>query len=222
MPALSAPSSAEPPAFAASLPVFDPASDWAALYGERDEAWRDLAVHWVLALPPGEPCDVALRQRLGCYRSSTGTLALLKHLDRPVVLKLVARKGRPGRVMLLGLNAQQARIAVGQRQWTLPVDQLERLWRGEYGTLWRMPADFTRPLAQGDTGPAAEALAHALATQAGAPAPAPGSGLDGVTRERLMAMQRAHGLPELGRAGPTSFMMLNRMLGVVEPRLVLE
>jgi general secretion pathway protein A len=210
------------PVPASRLPVFDPATDWAALYAERDEAWRDLALHWVLALPPGEPCQVTARQQLACYRSNTGTLALLRQLDRPAMLKLVDAQGRAGRAMVLALNPQTARLAAGNRQWTVPVAQLERWWRGEFGTLWRMPAGFEKPLLPGNTGPAAQALAQALAALAGAAPPKAGTGLDPVARERLIALQRSLGLPELGRAGPTTFMVLNRQLGVVEPRLARE
>ena len=85
-----------------------------------------------------------------------------------------------------------------------------------------MPAGFEKPLLPGNTGPAAQALAKALAAQAGAAPPKAGTGLDPTARERLIALQRSLGLPELGRAGPTTFMVLNRQLGVVEPRLARE
>jgi general secretion pathway protein A len=205
-----------------TLVAFNPATDWAVLHAERDEAWRELAVQWVLALPPGEPCQVAARQQLACYRSDTGTLPLLRQLDRPVVLKLVDGQGRAGRAMLLALNAQSARIAAGPRQWTLPVAQLDKLWRGEFGTLWRVPAGYQKPLGPRASGPAAESLALALAAQVGASAPDPGRGVDALARSRLVAFQRANGLPVDGAAGPTTFMLLNRSLGVVEPRLALE
>jgi len=214
------PSSA--PMAAAVLPRFDPAVDWPALYAERDEAWRELASHWVLGLAAGEPCQAAARQQLACYRSDTGTLALLQQLDRPVMLKLVDSQGRAGRAMLLALNPQTARLAAGTQQWRLPLAQLERLWRGEFGTLWRTPPGYDKPLVAGAGGPAAQALAQALAANEGAPAPRPGTGLDTAARNRLMALQRSHGLPELGKAGPTTFMVLNRRLGVVEPRLAAE
>ena len=210
------------PVAAATLRRFDPAVDWPALYAERDEAWRELASHWVLGLAPGEPCQAAARQQLACYRSDTGTLALLQQLDRPVMLKLVDGQGRAGRAMLVALNAQTARLAAGTQQWTVPVAQLERLWRGEFGTLWRTPPGYDKPLVAGAGGPAAQALAQALAANEGASAPRPGTGLDAAARNRLMALQRLHGLPELGKAGPTTFMVLNRRLGVVEPRLAAE
>ena len=210
-----------------TLPVFDMAKHGALLYSDRDAAWTDLAKLWVLALPPGDPCDMIERQQLACYRSDTGTLAQVKLMDRPVVVKLFDRSGRSGRALLLGLNAKTARLAVDQRQWVMPIDAFESLWRGEFGTLWRMPAGYEKPLRPGGSGAAAQALAQSLATLASAKPNADAKDTnalraEGTTRSRLLAFQRAQGLPVDGMAGPTTFMLLNRALGVVEPRLARE
>ena len=43
--------------------------------------------------------------------------------------------------------------------------------------------------------------------------------MDAALRARVARFQAAHGLTAAGRAGPTTFMQLNRATGVDEPRL---
>ena len=161
------------------------------------------------------------------------SLSSIRLLDRPGLIALADGQGRVRYARLLGLDRDAVRLAAGARTWTLPLATLAGLWQGGYATLWRPPPGYAQPLTEGASGPAVQALAEGLVRiQAGAGASAPANKAsnavaDAVTpapfdaplRARLAAFQLAQGLQPDGVAGPTSFMLLNRTLGVAEPRL---
>ena len=207
-------------AAASSVPRFDIATDLALLPRDERTLWRELAAAWGVELAPGEPCAAA--QPLLCFRTGSATLTLLRQLNRPGLLTLVDPKGRAVHVRLVGLDERAARLAAGAHEWTLPLEQLAGLWRGDFATFWRPPAGYTRPLGVGAEGPAVQALAAGLARQRHAPEPAPDALLDAALRDQLAAFQLAQGQRPDGVAGPATFMLLNRALGVAEPRLTPE
>jgi general secretion pathway protein A len=204
-----------------ALQVFDPNRDALDLYTKPEQAWRALAAYWTDKVPEGKVCDALAEQHLSCHMNGGGTTDLLSRLDRPVILKLIVG-GRALRVVLLGLNAERARIEADGKQWVVPTDALDRMWRGEYGTLWFPPEGYLRPLRPGDTGPAARALATALVRLHPAPDPNLGQDYDPYTRLRLAEFQRSNDLPMSTSVGPETFMMLHRLNGLPEPRLALE
>jgi general secretion pathway protein A len=65
-----------------------------------------------------------------------------------------------------------------------------------------------------------DALARGLAAWRQVAPPAPGQGLSGALAEQLAGFQVAQSLRPDGIAGPTTFMQLNRVQGVAEPRLI--
>jgi general secretion pathway protein A len=215
-------SAATPTPVSAAWPLFDPATDLARLPRDERTLWRELAPAWSVEPPPGDPCTPAPNQPLLCYRTGNGSLALVRLLDRPGLITLTDTHGGVVRARLVGLDANSVRLAYGPRQWTMPLEQLAGLWRGEFATYWYPPEGYTAPLADGAQGPAVQALATALARQRHENAPAPGAVFDATLRARLAAFQLAQGLKADGVAGPTTFMLLNRELGVAEPRLPSE
>ena len=46
--------------------------------------------------------------------------------------------------------------------------------------------------------------------------------MDAELLAKVERFQTAHGLPAVGKAGPTTFMQLNRVTGVDEPRLAVD
>ncbi|MBC7727220.1 MAG: hypothetical protein H7242_06335 [Microbacteriaceae bacterium] len=185
-------------------------------------AWRDLAPLWGWQVPAavvGDPCLVARAQQLRCYRTAAGTLVQLRQLDRPVLLVLREGDGPPRFARLLSLGAQRAVLLAGEQRYAVTIDDLARLWRGEFSTFWRVPDGYQRPLEAGAIGPVVDTLARSLALLRGDPPPLPGQVLAGDLASRLAAFQLAQGLKPDGLAGPTTFMQLNRALTVAEPRL---
>ncbi|MDT7834554.1 AAA family ATPase [Aquabacterium sp. OR-4] len=209
-------------AAAAPLPLLDPVADWSRLLADEPAAWAALAMVWVPAgQAPGQAqalCGAGSVWQ--CHRGTQMSLALLRLLDRPGWLTLHDSQGRSARVLLLGLDGRQALLAAGARRWRIDTAALVQLWQGDFATLWQAPPGYAQPLRPGDQGAVVLALTEALQRVQGAAAPAAAERLGPRWGRQLLAFQRAQGLVADGVAGPTTFMQINRALGVAEPRLV--
>ncbi|MFT3953544.1 MAG: AAA family ATPase [Piscinibacter sp.] len=208
--AASAPAS---PSAASSPAPADPKAVLAAAWRSEADAWRALAPAWKISLDEGEPCASAARQQLQCFRSSS-TLALIRQLDRPVLLTLQSG-GRPAYAVLTGLSARSATLATGDGELSLPLASLAEVWRGEFATLWRTPPGYA-------DGAPVDWLSAQLAAAQGEPAPPAPTRFDAALRKRLDAFQVAQGLKPDGLAGPLTLMLINRATGVAEPRLLAQ
>ncbi len=180
----------------------------AAARRDAATAWRELALHWGVAIVEGDPCLAAAQAQLACYSSRAGGLAALRLLARPGVVTLLAADGSPRHALLLGLDERQATLAAGSAQFVLTLPALAAVWRGDFATFWRTPPGWR---ATGE--PSAEARAW-IAQQLGQAGHA-GRNL----RERIAAFQLVQGLAPDGVAGPMTLMLLNRAAAVDEPRL---
>ena len=212
-----------PAAGASAPPAMLDASQGLTLF-LQDEAslLRELAGLWgvdSMTLGPAEPCQALRSRQLRCFRSAAGSLALLRQLDRPVLLVLHDAAGQTRRARLLSLGLQQAVLQAGEQALSLPLDRLAAVWRGEFVTLWRPPEAYAERLQPGAQGPAVEALAQGLAALRHEPPPQPGQRLGGRLARQLAAFQVSQSLRPDGIAGPTTFMQLNRLQGVAEPHL---
>lgn len=216
--------SAQPAALAQWL-----AAQPAAAAGEA-AGWSLLAQAWEAPLAAGqgaEACASLASQGLRCFRTRRASLALLRLIDRPVLLTLQAPDSGRERVLALHtLDGDRATLigADGQR-WTLPLAELAPLWHGDIATLWRAAPELP---ASGDitASRAGAAWLDQRLAQAG-----PG-GTDrannannakrtdsAARRARIHQFQLAQGLTPDGQAGPLTLMLLNRATGVPEPRL---
>jgi general secretion pathway protein A len=212
----SAAAAASAAASAAATPAV--VSGWPASLLDESQAWRELAGVWQLGIGDEEPCAAALRQQVLCYRSAGARrdLALLRRLERPMILMVQDVEGRAGQVLLTGLNEERALLRVGPTTHAVPVAALQARWRGEFATLWRAPPGFAPDASDiGASGEAARWVAARLDGIEGAAAD-PAEALP----ERVRAFQRAQGLAADGLAGPITLMQLNRVSGVDEPRLM--
>ena len=79
----------------------------------------------------------------------------------------------------------------------------------------RLPVGVT----ERSSGPVVDWLATTLAALDGAPAPAGAQTYSAPLKARVQALQRAQGLEADGQVGPMTFMQINRVAGVDEPRL---
>ncbi|MEO6033274.1 MAG: AAA family ATPase [Burkholderiaceae bacterium] len=211
---------ADPAAAPVTLSTLEPVLKGAT--GDETQAWRDLAQAWGLDLGAGDPCQAAARQNVPCFHRDAGTLALIRQLDRPGILTLYDSASRPVPALLIGLTDQTATLRVGAAAHTVALAELARAWRGDFATFWRAPDAYRNVISAGSTGPLVDTLATRLARLDGTPAAsdAPGrSTFDAALESRVSAFQRAHGLEADGIAGPTTFMQLNRALGIDEPHL---
>ena len=205
----------------AAGPVLDAAALSAQLSNfAQDErsAWRELAPLWGIDPGTADPCAAAARQQVRCAKFAS-TLSLLRQLGRPGVVALHDGDGHTVYATLVGLGDKTVTLRADDQTLVAQTAAFVKAWRGEFGTLWRMPSGYVSPLAEGASGPVVERLAAQLAHADNEPAPEPVQAMDAALRSKVAKFQSSHGLTASGRAGPTTFMQLNRATGVDEPRL---
>jgi general secretion pathway protein A len=180
-------------------------------------AWQDLATLWQFDLKAGDPCNQLYRARLICFRNSGG-LSLLTQLDRPAMLTLQDGSGATRHAVLTRLVGDEAWLKLGSNQVRVPLAVLSGLWRGDFATIWLAPEGYRAKVQLGQTGQVVDWLAEQLGRidkqSAGSPAR-----FDRALQARLQAFQLTQGLKPDGVAGATTFMLINQVTGVPEPRL---
>ncbi|RYF16396.1 MAG: AAA family ATPase [Comamonadaceae bacterium] len=205
---------------AAAAPAPAPAPAPTLLRDEK-QAWRELAQAWKLPAPEGEPCESFSREQVLCF-SKNLSLATIRQLGRPGIVTLDAATGQPSYAVLSGLTDDTATLTAAGTQQTVTLVALAQRWQGDFATLWRAPQGYRDRAPDGHGGPAIDWIAQRLAAVKGAPVPAAKSKLDAGLRSDVRAFQLAQGLPADGRPGPLTYMQLNRVSGVDEPRLRTE
>jgi general secretion pathway protein A len=183
------------------------------------DALRELGALWGQQLPAGAPCDAAPRLGLRCYQGRGG-LYELRLLDRPAIVGL-HDGARVGYAVLTGMDDDSATLAINGQRHTVSLGLLATRIDGEYTTLWKMPRGFRDQVGPGDSGPDVDWIAARLAELDGrGAAPPAGQALDEPTRRLLRAFQVRQNLKADGLAGPRTYMRLNQLSGVDEPRLL--
>jgi general secretion pathway protein A len=188
--------------------------------GHADEAsaLRSLASLWGATLPAGEPCQVAFRLDLRCH-AGRGGIYELRQLDRPAVITL--RDGRTtSYAVLAGMDERSVTLLADGKREKVELAALVARFTGEYTTFWKMPRAFRDNLAPGDQGADVDWLAARLAQLGGAAAPAAQHPFDARIGQLLRAFQSKQNLKADGVAGPRTYMRLNQLTGVAEPRLL--
>ena len=208
-------SSASAPASSASQPAPP------TLLRDENLAWRELGQAWKLSPGEGAACPSFLRQQVRCVSVNT-SLALVRQLGRPGIVKLDSRTVAPSYALLTTLTADSATLRAGGTEQTVTLAALAGRWQGDFSTLWRTPPGYTGPVADGQGGPVIEWVVARLASWEGSALPTGKPVQNAVFRERLKAFQLAQGLPVDGLLGPMTFMQLNRLAGVDEPALRTE
>ncbi len=163
-------------------------------------------------------CEAALRANLRCH-AGRGGLYELRLLDRPAVVTLHDGP-RTGYAVLVGMDERSVTLAVDGRRERVDIAAFVARFGGDFTTFWRMPAAFREVVAQGDRGPDVDWIAQRLAGLNSATAPALDTALDARTKEWLRAFQAAQDLKADGVAGPRTYMRLNQLSNVAEPRLL--
>ncbi|UOD27703.1 AAA family ATPase [Massilia violaceinigra] len=204
-----------PPAPVAPLPrapavPLTHASEAAALHA--------LSALWGVALPAGATCDDALKLNLRCHQGKGG-LYELRLLDRPAVLTL-----RDGPVvsyaLLTGMDESSVRLNVDGKEQTLDLGALATRSDGSFVTFWAMPRYFRDQVSAGEQGADVDWIASRLAKVNGLAPPPADRPMGAPTLELLRAFQARQNLKADGVAGPRTYMRLNQLTGVAEPRLL--
>jgi len=177
----------------------------------QEDAWRELAVAWgVDVAPAGGACAQLVRLGLRCFRG-TLTLPMIRELDRPGILTLDT-DGTPAYALLVRLAADSATLRAQGTEQTVTLEALGRRWKGDWATIWRAPEGYTGQAADGWRSPLVDWAAAQLKQSAGSEGRA-------ALRESLRSFQVAQGLAPTGTFTPLTYMQLNRVAQVDEPRL---
>jgi general secretion pathway protein A len=174
-----------------------------------------------VTLADGDACQQAQQQSLACFRNSgtIGGLALIRQLDRPVVLALHDDRDQAIYAVLTGLKDQTAYVQFGGKTYSLPLNVLSTMWRGDFITFWRTPPAYRSKILPGHSGVVVEWLALQLAKLDKTEPPSGRQVFDAAMQARVYAFQMAQGLKPDGVVGATTFMLINRAAGIDEPRL---
>ncbi|MDQ1924417.1 ExeA family protein [Massilia pseudoviolaceinigra] len=187
-------------------------------HASEQEALRPLAALWGVALPAGATCDDVLKLNLRCHQSKGG-LYELRLLDRPAILTL--RDGaQVSYALLTGMDDTHARLSVDGKEQKIDIGALATRSDGSFVTLWTMPRYYRDQVSAGEQGADVDWIASRLAKINGLVPPAADRPLSGQTVELLRTFQTRQNLKADGVAGPRTYMRLNQLTGVAEPRLL--
>jgi general secretion pathway protein A len=184
----------------------------------QEEALRELGMLWGQQLPAGAPCQGAPRLGLRCYAGRGGVYEL-RLLDRPAIVALHDGQ-KLGYAVLSGMDGDSATLSVNGRRQKVSLGALATRFDGEFTTLWKVTRGFRDEVKPGDTGPDVDWIAANLAQIDKRAAPAAAQPFDASTQRRLRAFQSGQNLKADGVAGPRTYMRLNQLSGVAEPRLL--
>jgi general secretion pathway protein A len=177
-------------------------------------AWTRLLSLWMLRAEEADVrtaarCPLVLGPGVFCLRG-TGSLTKLATLRRPVILRL-SEDGREAWAVLLGIDEDSVRLAIGGDTFDTGWHALERAWLGEYYAIWRAPAFMAGTFRRGDSGPAVEWLERRLADARGEERPelAGPAIYDAQMEAEVRSLQAAHGLIPDGVVGPETLLALS-------------
>ena len=168
-----------------------------------------------------DACTQALRQGLECV-AQHGSLEQLRGYNRPVILDLMDG-GAAHHVVLARLDGKEASLLLGETAQSVPLEDLQRLWQGDYILLWKPQELDTRALSLGMRGANVRALRARLQRWQGqAPDPTGGSEYyDEPLQSLVREFQNQSGLKVDGVAGVQTQMLLDGALAQPgTPRLV--
>ncbi|TAK97408.1 MAG: peptidoglycan-binding protein [Aquabacterium sp.] len=202
-----------------AAPPIDAHMVYQSAFRKEKDALRALAPMWQVTLGEGgDACTQAQQQSLACFRNSGG-LALIRQLERPVILNLHDDHNQAIYALLIGVKDQTALLQFEGHAYALPLSTLASMWRGDFTTFWRTPPEFRMKILPGNTGPVVDWLAVQLSKIDKSAAPSGKQVFDAAMQSRVYAFQMAQGLKPDGVVGATTFMLINRAIGTEEPRL---
>jgi general secretion pathway protein A len=187
-------------------------------HASADDALRELAMLWGEPLPEGEPCQAALKLNLRCHQGKGG-LYELRLLDRPAVLTL-HDGAATSYALLAALDDNNATLVVNGKRQVVGVAALAARSDGSFTTFWKAPRAFRDEVGAGERGPDVDWIAARIAQLNGIAAPPEHQPLDRSMQELLRSFQAKQNLKADGVAGPRTFMRLNQLGGIAEPRLL--
>ncbi|MBS0555976.1 MAG: AAA family ATPase [Proteobacteria bacterium] len=185
-------------------------------------AWTQLLGRWQVnaaqvSVRDAARCPATISAGLDCLRG-TGTLEQLARFDRPLILSLHDGDAQAD-ALLLGVDAQHVKLAVGGTTRTLDKSDLAQVWNGEFSAVWQVPPALPATLHTGDAGPGVAWVKAQLARMDGGKADDTGPAyFDTALEERVRKLQIAYGIKPDGIVGPETLFALSA-LGESGPHL---
>ena len=163
--------------------------------------------HDLVVKPGANVCRELGKHELECYKGN-GEWADLRTMNRPALLSLTTGRGEQQHVLLRGLTANFANIETGRGSISIPLEQLDALWTGEFLLLWRREVSDTY-LHVGSRGPSVVWLRQRLAAieEKALAEPVSDRFDDGLAQD-LKRFQSVHGLVADGVLGNLTLIAL--------------
>ena len=179
--------------------------------GDDHAAFASLSSLWKLdyRVPnSGLGCDAIRSAGLQCLFRS-GNWNRLRRLDLPVILELTGPTGARRRATLVSLEEERATLAVGKREYTFPLDEIDQLWDGSFILVWKAPPIRSRLISRGMQGADVAWLRARLDALEGKAPKGPGPDVyDASLEQRVVAFQRSRGLMPDGIVGDETRLQL--------------
>lgn len=166
----------------------------------------------------GTACSQAETAGLSCL-FQRGSWAGIRQLDRPAVLTLTDRHGNTHQPVLTSLDGELGELAFGDTRSIHPVDEISRLWFGQYLLIWRPPNGAAKAIKPGMRDENVRWLRQSLAAIDADydPEATVSTDLDYFDKEleqRLKDFQRQHRLKVDGLAGQQTQIIINSSLAL--------
>jgi len=192
----------------------------ATLASDQALAFRRLFARWRVTVPVKEarPCNMAASAGLECVEMR-GTWMVIRRLDLPAVIKLVASDGRRAYAAVTAINGDTATLEFGERVLTVPVSEVEARWDGTFSFVWKPPPGVKRVLVPGMRGQDVDWLRRRLDELDGTQSAARGDVYDDELKTRVLAFQRKELLEPDGIAGAETLARLSARLEREAPLL---
>jgi general secretion pathway protein A len=186
------------------------------------EAYRRLFALWGTALVDDrDPCGQAIKSGLSCF-DQRGSWAQVRMLNRPAILTLTDELGRRHRVVLTALDDRYATFVLGDHNERVPLEDVSRMWYGEFTVVWKPKTRRPRELSVGMSGEEVRWLRRSLNTLKGE---ATGLGHSDLYDQQLAVavqnFQREHRMNADGIAGIQTQVVLEAALADPDSPLLL-
>ncbi len=188
-----------------------------ALRGTNASCFANLYSRLGLKIPADRSnlgCGGAAEQGFTCM-NRVGNWTKLRYYDLPAILEVNLPTGARHRVTLVRLDDTTATLAIGDREYTFPLQEVDSAWDGSFILVWKLPFP-SRRITLGTRGEDVLWIRHALETlEGGAPGTAGSNLYDEGLRKLVMAFQLSRSLPQDGMVGNATLVRLT--LAVMGP-----
>jgi general secretion pathway protein A len=174
-------------------------------------AFASLSSRWRLdyRIPKtGLGCDAIRSAGLQCLFRS-GNWNRIRRLDLPVILELTGPTGARCRAALVSLEEERATLAVGGKEYTYPLDEIDQAWDGSFILVWQAPPIRSRLISRGMQGADVAWLRARLDALEGTTSKGPAPDVyDAALEQRVVAFQRSRALTPDGLVGDETLLQL--------------